>query len=396
MKYMNQKLMLFVGLLFYAQINYGQKVVSQADIVYMALKNSSNIKAASLAIKQQKQLLKASYNIPNTELFIESPTGNFYSTSLLQTFEFPTVYTNQYKLQKEKVTLAEKEQVLSTNDFAYQVKLIYLQLQINIANEVTLKIQDSVYNKLSTAAARQFDAGQIDYLQKLFAENQFGEIHNKYKEYLTSTKNLFTQLQYFTGMQDSSFLIEPISNKLIGNDFQNKLLHTNAAVQLLQQDAVIAKRNVDLQKSKALPGLAFGYFNQGEKSTIIQNRFRFGITLPLWRGQYKSNIDAAKTAVAISEQKIAGLQQQVSLQMMQAYNEFQLAAQSLAYFESTALKTSNEMINTAKRLFENGESDYINYLRNINDAFAIQLKYLESLNKYQQSILTINYLKGTL
>ena len=59
-------------------------------------------------------------------------------------------------------------------------------------------------------------------------------------------------------------------------------------------------------------------------------------------------------------------------------------------------KKANEIITTAKRFFASGENDYINYLRNINDAYSIQLKYLEAIRNYNQSILSIKYLTGTL
>ena len=70
--------------------------------------------------------------------------------------------------------------------------------------------------------------------------------------------------------------------------------------------------------------------------------------------------------------------------------------QSLNYYQTTGIKKANEIITTAKRFFASGENDYINYLRNITDAYSIQLKYLEAIRNYNQSILSIKYLTGTL
>ncbi|MBC7510579.1 MAG: hypothetical protein H7320_17790, partial [Ferruginibacter sp.] len=102
------------------------------------------------------------------------------------------------------------------------------------------------------------------------------------------------------------------------------------------------------------------------------------------------------TAFEIEKQKAGGLQQQISLQLLQAQNEQAILLQSLQYYQTTGLNKSAEIIATAKRFYESGENDYISYLRNINDAYAIQLKYLEVLKNYNQSLISINYLKGIL
>ena len=371
--------------------------ISESELINMAMKNSRNLSAAGLNIKQQKQLLGASYNLPNPEVFIESPTGNFYTASITQSFEFPTVYSKQYQLQKQKIVYSEKEKAIAENDVKFQVKQFYLSLQYAMALQQQLYLQDTIYERISNAATRQFDAGQIDYLQKLFAENSYADVHNQYLQAKLTGLNIEKQLQLLSGYTNT-ISVSPITNIALSYTavIDSNNLTAVPAIALINQSVNIAQGNIALQKAKSLPGLAFGYFNQGERSTPIQNRFRFGITLPLWFNQYKSNIKAAKTAYEITQQKAGGLQQQLSLQLLQAQNEQSVYLQSLQYYEKKGLKKAAEIISTAKRFFENGESDYINYLRNINDAYTIQLKYLEALKNHNQSLLNTNYLKGTL
>ncbi len=387
---------IFVSL-FLSASSFCQKKISAEEAVSLALKNSKNISASDLVIKQQKQLLKSSFNLPNPEVFVESPTGNFYTGSITQSLEFPSVYGKQYQLQKQRVGLAEKEKLVTEVEIKYQVRQLYLLLQYADAFQKQLYVQDTVYERIAISAGRQFDAGQIDYLQKVFTETQYGEIHNRYLQAQTNVGNLQRQLQFLTGM------LEPFSAFQLTNELMNiaaqpdsAALIDNPTIQLYKQTQNISEKNIELQKNKALPGLTFGYFNQGERSTPISNRFRFGITVPLWFGQYKGNISAAKTELEINKQKTNGLQQQLSLQLIQAQNDLAVNEQSLKYYQTIGVKKANEIINTAKRFFESGESDNINYLRNINDAYQIQLKYLEAIRNYNQSILSIKYLTGTL
>ena len=385
-----------LSVIFITVTSFSQNI-SEADLIKMALQNSRNLSASNLNIKQQKQLLGASFNLPNPEVFVESPTGNFYTGSITQSIEFPSVYNKQYQLQKQKIVFSEREKAIGENEIKFQVKQLYLSLQYSMALQEQIHLQDTVYERISNAAARQFDAGQIDYLQKLFAENSYADVHNQYLQAQLTGLNVEKQLQFIAGYPNK-IIVNPITspdiNYLALPD--SNTLSTNPSLALINQSIVIARENIYLQKAKALPGLAFGYFNQGERNTPVQNRFRFGITLPLWFNQYKSNINAAKTEYEISKQKAGGLQQQFSLQYLQAQNEQSVYLQSLQYYETRGIKKAAEIITTAKRFFENGESDYINYLRNINDAYTIQLKYLEVLKNYNKSLLSTNYLKGTL
>ncbi len=387
---------IFVSL-FFSVTSFCQKQITEEDAVNMALKNSKNISAADLVVKQQNQLLKSSFNLPNPEVFVESPTGNFYTGSITQSIEFPSVYGKQYQLQKQRIGLAEKEKLVTAIEIKYQVKQLYLMLQYADAFQKQLYVQDTVYERIAIAAARQFDAGQIDYLQKVFTETQNGEIHNQYLQSQTNVSNLQKQLQFLMGIPDP-FNVAPLTNQLMNISTQQDsvALTDNPTIQLYKQTQNISEKNIELQKNKALPGLAFGYFNQGERTTPIRNRFRFGITVPLWFGQYKGNISAAKTELEINEQKTNGLEQQLSLQLIQAQNELAVNEQSLRYYQNIGIKKANEIISTARRFFESGETDNINYLRNINDAYQIQLKYLEAIKNYNQSLLSIKYITGKL
>ncbi|MBR2647937.1 MAG: TolC family protein [Sediminibacterium sp.] len=376
-----------------------QQVLTENEAVAKALANNKNIQAASLQVKQQQQLLKSAINLPNPEFFLESPTGNFYTGSITQSFEFPTVYNNQYRLQKRQIGVAQKEKQLTEAELKYRVKILYLEIQYADSLTSQLYIQDTLYEKIKLSAIRQFKAGQIDYLQQTFAETQYGEIHNQYQQSLIRAASLKSQLQWFTGIKDS-ISVEPLVVTQSQPQFlyapDSTTLLSNPAVQLLQQQENVAKQNILLQKSKALPGLAFGYFNQGERTTKWLNRFRVGVTIPLWFGQYKSKINAAKTEQEVIQSKQQGLQQDLSAQVISANSEMQTNWQSVQYYQQTGLRKAQEVITTSQRFFVSGEIDYISLLRNSNDAYNVYQKYLEAVRNYNLSVINHKYLMGQL
>lgn len=376
-----------------------QPILTANEAVVKALANNKNIQAASLQVKQQQQLLKSAINLRNPDFFLESPTGNFYTISLTQSFEFPSVYSNQYRLQKQQIGVAQKEKIVTEAELKYRVKVLYLEVQYTDSLSKQLSIQDTLYEKIMRSAIRQFKAGQIDYLQQTFAETQYGEIRNQYKQSVIRAASLKAQLQWFTGIKDA-ILVEPLGVAQIQPQFlstpDSTSLLSNPTIQLFQQQGNVAKQNISLQKSKALPGLAFGYFNQGEKSTILFNRFRVGVTIPLWYGQYKSNINAAKTGQQIIQNKQQGLQQELSAQAINANSEMQTNWQSVQYYQQTGLRKAQEVITTSQRFFASGEIDYISLMRNSNDAYLIYLKNLEAIRNYNLSVINHKYLMGQL
>ena len=391
---------IFTVFLFLATVTANaQTLLTETEAISKTLANNKNMNAASLQVKQQQQLLKSAINLPNPEFFLESPTGNFYTGSITQSIEFPSVYSNQYRLQKGQIVIAQKEKQLTEAALKYRVKLLYLEIQFVDSLVKQLYIQDTLYEKIKTAAIRQFTAGQIDYLQQAFAETQYGEIHNQYVQAITKAKSAKAQLQWYTGLKND-FMVEPLTVSASSQQTwlvsDSTVFFSNPSVQLLQQQQLNAKQNIALQKSKALPGLALGYFNQGERDTKWYNRFRFGITIPVWIGQYKSKINAAKTEQQIWQSKQEGLQQELSLQTINANGEMQSNWLSVQYYQQTGLRKAREVITTSQRFFASGEIDYISMLRNSNDAYAIYQKYLEAIKNYNQSVINYQYLMGQL
>lgn len=388
----------FLATLFVFQAN-AQQMLTESGAVSRALANNRNIHAASLQVKQQQQLLKSAINLPNPEFFWESPTGNFYTGSIIQSIEFPTVYGNQYRIQKQQIDVAQKEKEITQAELKYRVKVLYLDAQFAESLVNQLYIQDTLYEKIKLSAIRQFNAGQIDYLQQTFAETQYGEIHNLYLQSITREKAFKAQLQWITGFNDAvtvTPLVINASQTQISFIPDSLSLLSNPTVQLLQQQQVVAEKNIALQKSKALPGLAFGYFNQGERDTKWSNRFRFGITIPLWFGQYKSNISAAKTEQQVILSKQEGLQQELSAQVINVNSEMQTNWQSVQYYQQTGLQKAQEVITISQRFFVSGEIDYISLMRNTNDAYSIYQKYLEAIRNYNLSVINYQYLIGQL
>ncbi|MBA3970577.1 MAG: TolC family protein [Bacteroidetes bacterium] len=381
-------------------ICFCQKQLTEDEALSLALKNSAMLNASSLEVDQYKQLQKTAYNFSNPEIMMESPTGEFQTLGVMQSFDFPTVYVKQHQLQKQQTLMAETGKKMTENDIRYQVRSLYLSVQYQELIYKQYKIQDSIYAQIKASALRQFDAGQIDYLVKTMAETQAGEIHNQYIQTETELLVLKSQLQIVTGLKESVTAVEMKRLSQAVNIATVKAdtvaIQNNPTLLYFKQQEVLGKKKLSLERNRFLPGFTFGYLNQAGRDTPMDLRFRAGINIPLWFWQYTGSISAAKTGVKIAEQKAIGQQQALSVEMQKAQGDYLKFNQSLTYYETSGLKQTDEILSAAKRFFESGQQDYITYLRNMNEAYLIKLRYAETLKNYNQSVININYLSGNL
>jgi cobalt-zinc-cadmium resistance protein CzcA len=71
-------------------------------------------------------------------------------------------------------------------------------------------------------------------------------------------------------------------------------------------------------------------------------------------------------------------------------------SQILDYFETIGTKQSKQIIESAQKSFRSGAISYYFYLQNIDQAFQIDLGYLDALKNYNQSVINLLYIKGEL
>ena len=394
---MNRLICLVVGCV--TALNaFAQKPLSETELVNLVLVNSPAIRAADLSIRQNGQLLKGVYTIPNLDVFTDSPTGDFYTMGVNQSFQLPVVYKRQYQLQNQQIGLAQTEKRITETDIRYRVRTLYLAGQYADALSRQYQFQDSLYNQLQLIAGRQFTAGQIDYLSKTFAESQAGEVRNQLNQARADGQTIVRQLGRLAARPEA-FQVTVLSHNqptFAPSTTDSLVFGQNPSLALLRQTEVLSEGQIGLERARSLPGILVGYYNQGSRETSTQLRFRFGLTLPIWFGQYRSRTAAAQTGLQLARQRTTAQMQTLAVDLQQAQGDFEKFRVALDYYETTGLRQSDDLINTARRLFQSGQNDYVSFLRTINDAYAIRLRYIETLRNYNQSLLTINYLTGNL
>lgn len=393
------KISLFLFILIISSVHLSaQQKLTVDEVIGRALDSSFQLMAANTLIEHDRLMEKVATHIPDPELILESPTGDFMAVGVQQTFDFPTVYVRQKQLAEQQSLLSEKSKIITEAEIKWKIKTAYLEWQYAIAAMKQLKIQDSLYQILTQTATRQHLAGQIDFVEKSYAGLKYAEVHSRFLAAQMEIQKSMQQVQLYSGITESILptdLEKSVSDFVVTTDSIDIAARENTPVMAYYQQAeMIGEKAIQLEKSKIFPDFTIGYLNQAGKDTPFGNRLRFGISVPLWFWQYGTSVKAAETKLTMARQTTAAGMQELSQQWYTAKNEALIHQAAMNYYESEGLAQADEMTDAANRMFQAGRYDYIKYITTLSDAFQVRQQFLDLLKKYNQSLITLQYLIG--
>ena len=379
--------------LFVYHFGSAQRLLTKDDAIQLALNNQRNLKAANLSVQQQEQLLKGVAGLENPQITAEASPYEHLQVGVQQTFSMPGVYKNRKGLQNERIRLAQLQLQGNQYDLKQQVRSSYLQIQFLTEQVKLLTYQDSIYQAIKVSSKRFFDAGQINKLEELQATSQADKIRNDLTRAQADLESEKTIFNFFTAQTDS-FAVEQLDLNVFVPPTDT--IVSNVQQQILQQQIAIRQKELQVQKSQLSPEITAGLLFPTTKEYERAVGYQAGISIPIWRRQNRSRIESAKTGVEIARAGLELEQQRLNAQYRQAFTNYKRDLQSLGYFNNTALPQAKAIIETSQRLFQGGELNYIESLRNLQNAFAILSNHLETLRSYNEAVIQLNYLNGTL
>lgn len=386
----------YIGLIvfiLFGSIAQAQKFISQEEAVNLAFNNQRNLQAANLSVQQQQQLLTGAAGVASPQVFGEISPYEPLLIGVQQTFSLPVVYRRNKELQNQMLRLAQLQLQGSRYELKREVRLNYLELQYLAERKRLLTYQDSIYQAIKTSSKRFFDAGQINKLEEIQSTTQADAIRNELARIqadLAGTKQIFV---FLTGYVDT-FQVAPIETYIFVSINDTSI--NNVQQQILQQQISINESQLGVTKASMLPqiqaGISFPTTKEFERPIGAQ----FGITIPIWRKQNRSQIAAAQTGIELARAQQQLAQQRLNAEYRQALANYQRELQSLNYFNTTALPQARAIIETSQRLFQGGQLNYIESLRNLQTAFDIFYNHVDTHRAYNEAVIQLNYLNGTL
>lgn len=353
-------------------------------------KNNKSIIANQQYWEAKKLQYKTGISLYNPsveyEYLVGSPVGAGNQTDflVLQSFDFPTVYTKKKQVANQQIAQANFQLTAYRQDILlkakqYGIELIYLNK--NHA-ELTKRLQNA--EKLYSDYQEKLDKGDASTLDVNKAKLQLLNLQNALR-LNTSQINQFNQkLTELNGgssiaISDTMYSLPPTIPKF--DSLINTIESNSPTLKSLQQQKVINLKKVELNKALALPKMETGYRSQA----ILGQEYRgahFGITIPLWEN--KNTVKFQKAQVLFSELQVEQHKNQHHSEIQQFYEKYQNLKTTLEEYQQLLTTADNtELLDKALKL---GEISSIQYFMEIIYFYNSYDKYLQLEKEYHQVI----------
>ena len=385
------------------------------EAISIAIANNPGLKVAELRTQQEQVQKNSSWSLPKTDVSLtlgqyNSVYSDDIQLNISQRFEFPTAYTNQRKQANAKVEASEWLKTATQNELIRQVKSTWYQLAMVMRKRDLLLQQDSIYHRFVEAANLRFETGETNLLEKATAKANVDEIQLLFQQNQADIEIYQIQLQTLLNVEELVNItvddFDAIESSIID---ANPGIINNPTLGYLEQQVKVAESGKSVEKSKLMPDITLGYFNQslnGPNQDINGNPvtytssdrftgFQVGLAIPILG--IKSQVSHIQTAELRKQETETRLQAetiQLDGQLKALILEYEKLTISTKYYKESALPQADLILNQAQKGFDSGEIGYVEYIQGLSRSLSFQLNYLEILNHFNQTIIQIEFLTG--
>lgn len=389
-----------------------QQRINIGNAIQMAIDSNLAVRSQQYNVRMNEALKGAAIDIPKTELSGEYGKINSYNTDnslgVSQSFAFPTVYSNRYKLAKANVKDSQWSLASTKLDIATAVKRLYWQWVYLKSRQKLLSHQDSIYSALLQTAELRSKTGETRKLDAMSARSQQLEAHNRMIQIASEMKICEQRLQT---LLNSTKVVIPAEDELKQLPFSatlgDSITSSNPLAGQALQRIETSRLEKKLEKSMMLPD-----FNVGMSSMTIKgnqevngatryfgNGYRFnsiqvGIAIPLFYSSFKAKVKAAK----LKEQMAIAEHENISKSLTSEYHsllsDYGRQQANITYYERQAVPEAEQIILQSGRSYKEGEISYAEYIVNVSRALDIQQNYLEALNNNNQTVISLESITG--
>jgi heavy metal efflux system protein len=378
------------------------KTYTLDQLIKQAMDNNAYIKSAALQVDYQKKLKTASWEYEKTNIdYTYGQTNSFTKDNNITISQtFPSVFQNigNTKLAGAMVKNAEISLALSKTEIISNVKSAYFQLLYCYSKLKLLFYQDSLYTNFLKAAELRTLKGESPLLEKITAQTRSMEIKTMINQVKADISIYQYKLQLLINEKESVNISDTTLFKIdFTYIFDSSAISNSPTLAIFKQQIEISKREKQVEKLKLMPDLSIGYFNQSNKE--LDNRYRFtgvevGISIPLLFFSQSSKIQAYKINEKIAQNNFEYYNKAIQSELQTLMQEYMKLKTSIDYYETTALKQSEMIIDQSGKSYMAGNIDYVEYVMNLDKALEIKSNYLQTLLDYNQSIIDIDKIIG--
>ncbi len=389
-------ILILIGFTGFSQEIPKTSVLGLEELQALAIENNAGLAAASLRVDEADALVGSAFSFEKTEAYFGKDDSNRAANEGLdvlgikQQFDFPTIYFARKKLTKNKYEQEQSNFQLKKLHLEKEVASIYYQIQYEKAKISVYEKLDSLYQKFAYAAKRRVELGESNYLENITARSKQKQLETELVQARDELSISREQLKPLLNIEED---IEIETRELEKLEIENFGVNNHPGLDLFEKRGEYFQAAAGLEKQSLLPDISLTYFQwNNEVINDPLTGYQVGIHVPLLFFGNSSKIKAANIAREAAEEETADYRNRLNSEYKQLIQLLQKHESALAYYENEGKELSEEILKTATKSYKSGEIDFFEYILSLENSYNIILRYYESLNQYNQTIIQINYL----
>jgi len=362
----------------------------------LARQNNAGLGAKHLAIERQQALKGAAHGFQNTNVYYNYDENNIAPNGsplkiwgVQQNLHLPNVYASKQKLNDERVQLEQYHFEIERWMVEEQVSKAYYEVVYQLNLQSNYRLLDSAYSRFSRASQRRFEMGESNVLEKLTAESKHNDTKLLLEQAEKDLNRALAELSsWIQSDQDLNIDYRPLEPILLMDSLESP------GFMLFQQRGEVAEQQIKVHKQNWWPDLQLEYFqgtNSAENAQTYSG-FQVGLGIPLIFGSQKSAVQASIIEQEQVMLELSNYQQHLISRKRQLLLELEKYDRAIEYYNETGKELSDALIRSSDQAFKNGEIDFFQHIQTLDRGIQIKINYLEHLHRYNQTVLSLNYL----
>lgn len=340
---------------------------NMADILSCIEANNPQLKAGAQMVLSQKAEVSSQNSLADPTFELEHLWGaqnagdRKYDITVLQSFDFPSLYVQRNRVGNLKRSLYDGQQTLLRQQVLLQAKelclrIVYLNRCIELSDK-RLAAADELARlyrgKLESGDAAILDVNKIE-IEQLNVTTANTRLRNELAICLAQLRALnggesldveLSTLTYPEAVLPASF-----------DELKTQALQADPELQLLRQESLIADKSVALNRSGWLPKFELGYRHAYELGERF-NGFAVGVSIPLFANRKK--VKMAKAQALAGTFAVNNREQQALAELQSAYDEAVTLKQNHVRYD---LLTRQNNLGLLQKALAAGKISMVEYL----------------------------------
>ncbi|MBN1158261.1 MAG: CusA/CzcA family heavy metal efflux RND transporter [Bacteroidales bacterium] len=372
--------------------------VSVEEAVNLAFRNNLGLRSYELQAMQIKSMIPTAFAIEKTNFFYGLDENNIAENGyplqvigLEQTFSIPTYYFAQWRANKIRFNTSLSSYEMRKRELEKNVRQTYFHLLFLLNQQNQYRYLDSIYSDFSQAADKRFMTGETNYLEKLNARAKREQVQMQLKAIHMDISSGYAELVKLTGT-DSNLVIRYES--LYEIPVRNDLIASNPGYSYIEGLRDLAAEQLKIERNSWLPDINLTYFYGTNHYDYAKNYlgYQVGLAVPVFFGAQAGKTKASRLGAEIAKIDVQNYDITVRTKIDELENEMQKYRGAISHYHAIGKELSSELLRTAKQNYASGEIDYFEYIQSLENAKQIEMDYLINLDRYNQTILELNYI----